>query len=64
VRRQPHMRRPARTSVLACRNLAAGRIHFARGCQIGRVPILRLAQNGTLGKIEGELKQKLLELRG
>jgi len=25
---------------------------------------LRLAQNGTLGKIEGELKQKLLELRG
>ncbi len=29
-----------------------------------RVPILRLAQNGTLGKIEGELKQKLLELRG
>jgi len=28
------------------------------------VPVLRAAQNGALGKIEGELKQKLMELRG
>ena len=27
------------------------------------VPVLRAAQNGALGKIEGELKQKLMELR-
>ncbi len=64
LRREPR-RAGARSSVLHSKTLPQGGFIPPEEVQSKRGPRFAFTQNGeTLGRIEGELEQKLMELRG